>query len=104
MDLHMIIKLFARELPLADLVLIFVRRNAVFGDRIAVTVINRLRNVRCVGRFVTMAWKSRFRGIMGGRIWRRGWLWRRRGGIVGVGSIVDSCSAGGGDRGKPRRI
>lgn len=94
----MIIKLLVRKLPLANLVLILVRGNAVLGDRIAVTVLDRLRNVRCVGRFVAMAWKSRTRNIMGGRIWRR------RGGIVGVGSIVDSCSTGGGDCGKPRRI
>jgi hypothetical protein len=63
MLLHMIIKLFAREFALADSVLVLVRRNAVFQDRVAVPVFDGLGDVVCVLGFVAVAW---FGGIWGG--------------------------------------
>jgi len=54
MNLHMIIKLPTRELALTDLVLIFVRRDAVFGDRVTMAVFYRLGYVRGIGGFVAV--------------------------------------------------
>ena len=59
--LHMIIKLFARELALANFVLVLVRRDAVFFDAITMAVFNGLGDVGGVGGFVAMPW---FDGIM----------------------------------------
>jgi hypothetical protein len=63
MLLHMIIKLLARELALADSVLVLVRRNAVFQDRVAVPVFDGLGDVVRVFGFMAVAW---FGGIWGG--------------------------------------
>ena len=54
MLLHMIIKLLARELTLADFVLILVRRDAVFADGIAMAVFNGFGDVGGVGGFVAV--------------------------------------------------
>jgi hypothetical protein len=52
MRLHMIIKLLARELALANSVLVLVRRHAVFFDAIAMAVFNGLGDVVGVAGFV----------------------------------------------------
>jgi hypothetical protein len=56
MLLHMIIKLLARELALADSVLVLVRRNAVFQDCVAVPIFDGLGDVVRVFGFVAVAW------------------------------------------------
>jgi hypothetical protein len=56
MRLLMIIKLLARELALADFVLVLVRRDTVFVDAIAVAVFNGLGDVGDVGIFGEVPW------------------------------------------------
>jgi hypothetical protein len=90
MRLHMIIKLFIRELALANFILVLVRRDAVFLDAIAMAVFNRLGGVGTVGGFMAVRW-------LGGGI--RGFRGGRSGG--GVGSVVEGCGADGGGCGEP---
>lgn len=89
MHLHMIIKLLARELALADFVLVLVRCDAVFADGITMAVFNGLGGVGGVGGFVAVPWLG---GI------------RRRGGRGGGGGggVVEGCCADGGSCGEPR--
>jgi hypothetical protein len=54
MLLHMIIKLLARELTLADFALVLVRRNAVFANGIAMAIFNGFGDVGGVGGFVAV--------------------------------------------------
>jgi hypothetical protein len=82
----MVIKLLARELALADFLLVLVRRNAVFGDAITMAVFNGLGDVRGVGGFVAVPWLAGIWGGGGGR--RRGWRgWWGSGGGGGGGSV-----------------
>jgi hypothetical protein len=89
MRLLMIIKLLARELALANFILVFVRRDAVFADGIAVAVFNRLGGFGAVGRFVADLWLGRPKRIRGG------------GSVVSM--IVHCSSDDGGRCGEPRR-
>jgi hypothetical protein len=89
MRLLMIIKLLARELALADFILVFVRRDAMFGDGIAVSVFNGLGGFGTVGGFVTDLWLGGSERIWGGRS------------VVGI--IVHCSSDDGGSCGEPRR-
>jgi hypothetical protein len=104
MGLHMVIKLLARELALADFVLVLVRRNAVLGDTIAMTIFNRFGDVVGIGGFVAVPWLCGIWGCLGG--WSGGRSGRRSGGRRrgggGIGGIVDGCSADGGGCGEPR--
>ena len=90
MRLHMIIKLLARELALANFVLVIVRRDAVFVDAIAMAVFNGLGDVGGGGGFVAVHWLGGIRRMRGGR----------RGG--GGGGVVEGCGADGGGCGEPR--
>jgi hypothetical protein len=94
MRLHVIIKLLARELALANFVLVFVRRDAVFVDAIAMAVFNGLGDVGGVGGFVAVPWLGGVRRIRGGR-------GRRGGGGGGGGGVVEGCGADGGGCGEP---
>ena len=58
MHLLMIVKLLARELALADFVLVLVRGDAVFGDAVAVAVFHGLGDVGGVLGFVAMPWSA----------------------------------------------
>ena len=61
MHLLMIIKFFARELALADFVLVLMRGDAMLGDAVAVAVFHGLGDVGGVLGFVAMPWSC---GIM----------------------------------------
>jgi hypothetical protein len=67
MFLHMIVELLARELALADFILVFVRRDAMFVDGIAMAVFNGLWDVGSVGGFVAVPWLGGTLRIRGGR-------------------------------------
>jgi hypothetical protein len=88
MRLLMIIKLLARELALADFILVFVRRDAVFGDGIAVAIFNGLGGFGAVGGFVADLWLGGSERIRGGR--------------SVVGMIVHCSGDDGGSCGEPR--
>ena len=91
MHLHMVIELLARELALANFVLVLVRRDAVFFDAIAMAVFDGLGDVGGVGgRSVAVPWLGGIRRIRGGG----------RGG--GGGAVVDGCGADRGGCGEPR--
>jgi uncharacterized membrane protein YgcG len=92
MCLLMIIKLLARELALADFVLVLVRRDTVFVDAIAMAVFDGLGDVGDVGGFVEVPWMGGIRRSRGGRGGRGG----------GGGGVVEGCGADGGGRGEPR--
>lgn len=74
MLLHMVIELLARELALADFVLVLARCDAVFGDGIAMAVFNGLGDVGGIVGFVAVPWLIGTRRIRGGR--RGGRVWR----------------------------
>jgi hypothetical protein len=63
MRLQMIIKLLARELALANFVLVLVRCDAVFVDAIAMAVFNGLGDVGGVVGFVAVPWLVGIRSI-----------------------------------------
>jgi hypothetical protein len=66
----MVVKLLARELALADFVLVLARRNAVFLDGVTVAIFHGLRDVLCVFSCAAVA---RFVVVWtGGRGLRRG--------------------------------
>jgi hypothetical protein len=56
MHLHMVIEFLLGKLALADFVLILVRRNAVFGDCIAMAVFDGLGDIGGVGCLVAVPW------------------------------------------------
>lgn len=90
MRLHMIIKLLARELALANFVLVLVRRDAVFFDTITMAVFNGLGDVDSRGGFVVVRWLADFRRIQGDRRSGRS------------GAVVEGCGADGSSCGEPR--
>lgn len=105
MHLLMIIELLARELALANFVLILMRGDAVFGDAVAVAVFHGLGHVGGVLRFVAMPWSGGIRSFRGRcRCWRL----RGRGGGGGgsrwVGGVVEGCGADCGGCGEPRGV
>jgi hypothetical protein len=92
MRLLMIIKLLARELALANFVLVLSRRDTVFVDAIAMAVFNGLGDVGGGGGFVAVPWLGGMRRIRGGRGSRRG---------GGGGGVVEGCGADCGGCGEP---
>jgi hypothetical protein len=91
MRLHMIIKLLARELALADFILVLVRRDAVFFDAVAVAVLDGFGGI---GVGVVVRWLGGFGSARGGRGGRR-----ERG-----GGVVEGCGAEGGGGGEPGEL
>ena len=65
MHLLMVVKLLARELALANFVLVLVRGDAVFGDAVAVAVFHGLGNVGGILGFVAMPWLGVIRSFRG---------------------------------------
>lgn len=90
--LHMIIKLLARELALANFLLVFVRRDAVFFDAIAMAVFNGLGDIGSVGGFVAMPW---FDGIIRILVFMRRIQGGPRGGSGGRrgSGVIEGCGA-----------